>query len=193
MLCNQNLWLSSLIFGWRRGPVRGFGDSTSISSGGTCPCRAATWCSSDIYSARFFPSTLVPESCGLDGSLATTPRPLFAFQTFRNACRLRKLPNRSHLLFSYYVVSDFLQLHQLQHPRLPCPSLSPGVCSDSSPLSLWMPSNHLILCCPLLLPSIFSSIRVFTKESVLCLQLAEVLELQLQHQSFQWILRVDFL
>ena len=31
-----------------------------------------------------------------------------------------------------------------------------------------MPSNHLILCCPLLLlPSIFSSIRVFSSESVL--------------------------
>ena len=33
-----------------------------------------------------------------------------------------------------------------------------------------MPSNHLILCCPLLLlPSIFPSIRVFSKESVLCI------------------------
>ena len=32
-----------------------------------------------------------------------------------------------------------------------------------------MPSNHLILCCPLLLlPSIFPKIRVFSKESVLC-------------------------
>ena len=31
-----------------------------------------------------------------------------------------------------------------------------------------MPSNHLILCCPLLPPSIFLSIRVFTSESVLC-------------------------
>ena len=31
-----------------------------------------------------------------------------------------------------------------------------------------MPSNHLILCCPLLLrPSIFPSIRVFSKESIL--------------------------
>ena len=30
-----------------------------------------------------------------------------------------------------------------------------------------MPSNYLILCCPLLLPSIFPSIRVFTNESVL--------------------------
>ena len=33
-----------------------------------------------------------------------------------------------------------------------------------------MPSNNLILCCPLLLPpSIFSSIRVFSNESVLCI------------------------
>ena len=34
-----------------------------------------------------------------------------------------------------------------------------------------MPSNHFILCCPLLLlPSIFPSIRVFPKESVLCIR-----------------------
>ena len=31
------------------------------------------------------------------------------------------------------------------------------------------PSNHLILCCPLLLPSIFPSIRVFLNESALCI------------------------
>ena len=31
-----------------------------------------------------------------------------------------------------------------------------------------MPSNHLVLCHPLLLPSIFPSIRVFSNESVLC-------------------------
>ena len=34
-----------------------------------------------------------------------------------------------------------------------------------------MPSNHVILCCPLLLPpSIFPSIRVFSNESVLCIR-----------------------
>ena len=34
-----------------------------------------------------------------------------------------------------------------------------------------MPSNHLILCHPLLLlPSVFPSIRVFSKESVLCIR-----------------------
>ena len=34
-------------------------------------------------------------------------------------------------------------------------------------IELVMPSNHLILCCPLLLPSIFPSIGVFPNESVL--------------------------
>ena len=58
-----------------------------------------------------------------------------------------------------------------------------------------MTSNHLILCRPLLLPpSIFPSIRVFFNESVSSLhQVANVLEFQLQHQSFQWIFRTDFL
>ena len=38
-------------------------------------------------------------------------------------------------------------------------------------IKLVMPSNHLILCCPLLpLPSIFPSIRVFSNESVLCMR-----------------------
>ena len=37
-----------------------------------------------------------------------------------------------------------------------------------------MPSNHLILCCPLLpLPSVFPSIKVFSKESALCLRWPE--------------------
>ena len=38
-------------------------------------------------------------------------------------------------------------------------------------IELMMPSNHLILCChPLILPSIFPSIRVFSNESVLCIR-----------------------
>ena len=41
------------------------------------------------------------------------------------------------LLFSYSVVSDSLRPHGLQHARPPCPSLSPGVCSNSCPLSQW--------------------------------------------------------
>ena len=37
-------------------------------------------------------------------------------------------------------------------------------------IELVMPSNHLILCHPLLLPSIFSSIRVFSNELALCIR-----------------------
>jgi len=33
-----------------------------------------------------------------------------------------------------------------------------------------MPSNHLILCCPSLPPSIFPSIRIFSNESALCIR-----------------------
>ena len=60
-------------------------------------------------------------------------------------------------------------------------------------IELVMPSKHLILCCPLLLlPSIFPRIRVFPRVSS-SHQVARVLEFQLQHQSFQGILRTDLL
>ena len=41
------------------------------------------------------------------------------------------------LLFSCSVVSDSLWPHRLQHSRIPCPSPSHGVCSNSCPLSQW--------------------------------------------------------
>ena len=61
-------------------------------------------------------------------------------------------------------MSDSLRPHGLQHTRLPCPLPTPKACSNSCPSS-----HPTILWCPLLLlPSLFSSIRVFSKESVLC-------------------------
>ena len=69
--------------------------------------------------------------------------------------------------FSHSVVSNSLRPHESQHARPPCPSPTPGVHSDSSIESV-MPSNHLILCRSLLPPpSMFPSIRVFSKESAL--------------------------
>ena len=60
-----------------------------------------------------------------------------------------------------------LRPHELQHTRLPCPLLSPSLLKRISIESV-MPSNHLIWGYPLLLlPSIFSSIRVFSNESAL--------------------------
>ena len=52
--------------------------------------------------------------------------------------------------------------------RLPCPSSTPGVYSNSCPLSRWCHPNISFLSCPLFLPpSILPSIRVFSNESIL--------------------------
>ena len=64
------------------------------------------------------------------------------------------------LLFSRSVVSDFLQPYGLQHSRLPCPSPSPRVCSNSCPLSQWC---H---------PTISSSVIPFSS----CLQSSQLSE-----------------
>ena len=71
----------------------------------------------------------------------------------------------SSVQFSRLVVSDSLRPHEPQHTA----SLS-ITSSQSSPklmsIELVIPSNHIILCHPLLLlPSMFPSIRVFSNES----------------------------
>ena len=76
-------------------------------------------------------------------------------------------PWKSVSQFSCSVISDSLWLHEPQHGRPPCPSPTQ---SPAKPMSIEsaMPSNHLILCCLLLLqPSIFPSIRDFSNESAL--------------------------
>ena len=89
------------------------------------------------------------------------------------------------------VVSDSLWPHGLQHARPPCPSPSPKVYSSSCPLSRW--------CHPTISSSVvpFSScLQSFpaSKSFLMSLQFAsggQILELQLQCQSFQWIFRID--
>ena len=63
-------------------------------------------------------------------------------------------------------------IHGLQHPGFPvlhqplCPSLLKLKSTEST-----MPSNHFILCRPLLLlPSVFPSTKVFSNESTLCIR-----------------------
>ena len=61
--------------------------------------------------------------------------------------------------FSCSVVSDSLWPHGLQHTRLPCPSPTPGACSNSCSLSRW--------CHPIISSSVgpFSSCLQFFPES----------------------------
>ena len=96
-------------------------------------------------------------------------------------------------VFSCSVMSDFLQPHELQHAKLRCPSPSPRVAqihvhwvSDaiqpSHPLSSPYPSALKL------------SQHQGLFQRVSCShQVAKVLELQLQHQFFQWMFRTDIL
>ena len=63
-------------------------------------------------------------------------------------------------------MSSSLQLHGLQCTRLPCSPLSPGVCVNSGQLSQWCYLN-ISSCHPLLLPSVFPSIWVFSSDLAL--------------------------
>ena len=104
-----------------------------------------------------------------------------------------KVESLSLLSFSHSVVSDSLWLHELQHARLPCPSPSPGVFSNSCPSSRWF---HLTILSPII--PFFSCFQSFPASgsfpmSRLFASDGQVLELQFQHQSFQWIFRTDLL
>ena len=92
-------------------------------------------------------------------------------------------------------VAHFSSVQSLSHIRL---FVTPWTAAHLAPLSITnsqsllklmsiepvIPSNHVILCCPLLsLPSIFPSIRVFSNRVSSSHQVAKMLELQLQHQS----------
>ena len=96
------------------------------------------------------------------------------------------------LLFSHSVISDSLHPHGLQHARLPFPSPSSGICSNSCPLNWWYHStisSSVTPPCPPIL-SLSQHQSPFPWIDSLH-QVAKVLELQ--PQSFQWIFRVDFL
>ena len=80
-------------------------------------------------------------------------------------------------------MSNSLWLHGLQHARLPCPSPTPGVHSDSCPSSQ---QCHPTTSSPSSSSPLSRHQGIFQWVSF-SHQVAKVLELQLQHQSFQWI------
>ena len=67
-------------------------------------------------------------------------------------------------------MSNSLWPNGLQHTRPPCPSPTPGVHPNPCPLSQWCHPTISSCCSLLLLPSVFSSIRVFSNESTLCIR-----------------------
>ena len=120
-----------------------------------------------------------------------SPPPLWALGS--NKRQINKRKRNKSFSSVQWLVSDSLQPHGLQHTRLPCLSPTPRVYSNSCPWSRWC---H---------PTISSSVIPFSSHlqsspawgSFLMSQFfasgSQILELQLQHQSFQRIFRTDFL
>ena len=98
----------------------------------------------------------------------------------------------SSVQFSHSVVSDSLRPYKLQHARPPCPSPTPGVYSNSCPLSWWYHpaiSSSVVPSPPAPNPSQHQSLFQWVNSSH---EMAKVLQFQLQHQSFQWTPKTDF-
>ena len=108
----------------------------------------------------------------------------------------------SSVQFSRWVMSNSLWLHESQHARPPCPSPTPGVHSDSRPLSQWCHPVHWISDAiqpshPLSSPSPpapkssqHQSLFQWVNSSH---EVAEGLEFQIYHHSFQRNSRADLL
>ena len=100
--------------------------------------------------------------------------------------------NTCSVQFSCSVMSDSLRPHGLQHTRLPCPSPTPEVDSNSCPLSRW--------CHPTISSSVvpFSHLQSFPASGSFQMSQffasgGQSIGVSAQHQSFQWIFRIDFL
>ena len=96
----------------------------------------------------------------------------------REMCKQPKCPSTEEWVNKIWYIYQSVSVQSLSHVRLfetpwtAAHQASLSITNSRSLLKLMsiesvMPSNHLILCRPLLLPSIFPSIRVFSNESVL--------------------------
>ena len=90
------------------------------------------------------------------------------------------------------VMSDSSRPHGLQQARLPCPLPTPRACANSCPSSQWCHPTISSSVVPISCLQSFQHQSLFQWVSSLH-QMTKVLELQLQHQSFQWIFQTDFL
>ena len=117
----------------------------------------------------------------------------------RKECSFLSTPSTAFIIFqsvqvqfSRSVMSNSWRPQGLQQARLPCPSPTPGACSNSYPLSWWC---YLIISfsvtpfsSPLFILYQHQGLFQWVGSSH---QVANILEFQ--HQSFQWRFRVDSL
>ena len=120
-------------------------------------------------------------------------RHIFSFNVFFKIICLHQVLVPTSDQFSRSVMPNSLWPRGLQHARLRCPSTTPRVCSDPCPLRRWChPTiSSFVFPLPFSLQS-FPAPESFPM-SLLLTSSGQVLEHQLQHQSFQWIFKNDFL
>ena len=108
--------------------------------------------------------------------LTGIPGPLCALQAAHKCWGTSPLCRWGHQWSVFRSVQLLSHVQLFATPWTAAHQASPSITNSQSLLKhvsmeLGMPSNHLILCLPLLLlPSVFPSIRVFSKESVLCIR-----------------------
>ena len=81
--------------------------------------------------------TLVSCIAGRFFTIWATGKSYICIMLFKSFSVSTSIENFSSVQFSHSVVSDFVRPHGLKHTRPPCPSPTPGVYSNSCPLSWW--------------------------------------------------------
>ena len=118
--------------------------------------------------------------------ISATREVLFAYWPYENKMD-------SSVQLSRSVVSDSLRSHEPQHAKPPCPSPTLRVYPNSCPSSWWCHpaiSSSVIPFPTAPNPSQHQSLFQWVNSSH---EVAKVLAFQLQHQSFHWTPRTDFL
>ena len=100
------------------------------------PCPLSQWCHPTI-SSSVIPFFSCPQSFPVSESFQMSQLFASGDQNIGVSASTSVLPMNSSVQFSRSVISDSLLPHEWQHTRPPCPSPTPGVYSNSSPLSRW--------------------------------------------------------
>ena len=102
-----------------------------LEAGGVGPARSSSWRKPPFLSHSFFHPVMW--GCLINHQALFLPQMcLLVFSTGKIRCLSFQF---SSVQFNCSVMSDSLRPHELQHARPPCPSPTPGVYSNSCPLS----------------------------------------------------------
>ena len=195
---SQNLIASSTT--WHTNPSRSSG-SIYLPSWAPHPCFSLTSISSfcrtswGFCSSQSLPSTVFHHVIWFNLLLLKEKEGGGERKKKKRERKEKRILRRSQLSLVAQLCPTLVWSYGLQNARLPCPSPSPRACSNSCASSWWCHPTSVILSS--VIP--FSShLKSFTASGSFPMSQffasdGQILEVQLQYQSFQWIFRTDFL